>query len=255
MSPLAVRIPSLIVGVPIPGAFHFKEVNMYKRVAVLIDGGFFRKRYREIFGSLPEPDRLANRLYAIAMLHAGGRDNLYRIFYYDCPPLNKKAHNPVTGRPVDFAKEPQAIYMNKFLNTLKVKRKIAMRLGHLSDFSEWRIRPEFTKDIVTGKLDPTKLKENNVSYEIKQKGVDMKIGIDIATLAYKNLVGKIILIAGDADFVPAAKLARREGIDFVLDPMWQHIHPDLLEHIDGLQSKCPQPKKKPQPPSAPATSP
>lgn len=178
------------------------------------------------------------------MLHAGGRDNLYRIFYYDCPPLSKKAHNPITGKAVDFAKEPQAIYMNKFIDALKVKRKVAMRMGHLSDYSEWRIRPKFTKDIVTGRIDPTTLNEHDVTYEIKQKGVDMKIGIDIATLAYKNLVGKIILIAGDADFVPAAKVARREGIDFVLDPMWQHIHPDLMEHIDGLESKCHKSKKR-----------
>jgi len=29
-------------------------------------------------------------------------------------------------------------------------------------------------------------------------------------------VSKIILIAGDSDFVPASKLARREGIEFIL---------------------------------------
>ena len=45
----------------------------------------------------------------------------------------------------------------------------------------------------------------------------------------------MILVAGDSDFVPAAKLARREGIDFILDPMGNHIHSDLNEHIDGIQ--------------------
>ena len=64
----------------------------------------------------------------------------------------------------------------------------------------------------------------------------MKIGLDIASLAYKRLVDQIILIAGDSDFVPAAKHARREGIDFVLDPMWHTIKPSLNEHIDGLHS-------------------
>ena len=49
--------------------------------------------------------------------------------------------------------------------------------------------------------------------------------------------------AAPADFVPAAKLARREGIDFVLDPMWSTIRPDLHEHIDGLKSVCPRPGK------------
>ncbi len=45
-----------------------------------------------------------------------------------------------------------------------------------------------------------------------------------------------ILISGDSDFVPAAKLARREGIDFILDPLGAHIKSDLFEHIDGLRT-------------------
>ena len=70
-----------------------------------------------------------------------------------------------------------------------------------------------------------------------QKGIDMKIGIDIASLALKRFVDKIVLISGDSDFVPAAKLARREGIDFVLDPMHSsHVENNLFEHIDGLAS-------------------
>ncbi|HSP30405.1 MAG TPA: hypothetical protein VLO13_00065, partial [Halomonas sp.] len=55
-------------------------------------------------------------------------------------------------------------------------------------------------------------------------------------------VDQIVLIAGDSDFVPAAKIARREGIDFVLDPMWQKIPPGLHEHIDGLRTTCSKPK-------------
>lgn len=40
----------------------------------------------------------------------------------------------------------------------------------------------------------------------------------------------------DRDFVPAAKLVCREGIDFILDPLWASIKPNLHEHIDGLRS-------------------
>ena len=49
-----------------------------------------------------------------------------------------------------------------------------------------------------------------------------------------------MLIAGDSDFVPAAKHARREGIDFILDPMWQGIRSGLNEHIDGLRTCTPR---------------
>ena len=74
---------------------------------------------------------------------------------------------------------------------------------------------------------------------VSQKGVDMSIGIDIASLAFKKQVDQIILISGDSDFVPAAKQARREGIDFILDPMRSQIKEDLFEHIDGLRTKAP----------------
>jgi uncharacterized LabA/DUF88 family protein len=64
----------------------------------------------------------------------------------------------------------------------------------------------------------------------------MRVGLDIAAMAFKRQVKQIVLVAGDSDFVPAAKLARREGIDFILDPMWAPIRDDLHEHIDGLRS-------------------
>ena len=72
----------------------------------------------------------------------------------------------------------------------------------------------------------------------------MRIGLDIASVTLKKQVDKIVLISGDSDFVPASKLARREGIDFVLDPMGQNIAEDLFEHIDGLRSAYTQRKQK-----------
>ena len=50
------------------------------------------------------------------------------------------------------------------------------------------------------------------------------------------MTDQIILIIGDSDFVSAAKLARRGGIDFIVDSMGRKILLDLMEHIDGLQS-------------------
>lgn len=58
----------------------------------------------------------------------------------------------------------------------------------------------------------------------------------------KKQVDRIVLISGDSDFIPAAKFARREGIDFILDPMQQSIDDELYEHIDGLRSCLPKKK-------------
>lgn len=63
----------------------------------------------------------------------------------------------------------------------------------------------------------------------------MRIGLDIASLAERQTVNQIVMITGDSDFVPAAKHARREGIDFILDPMWAPIAKSLSEHVDGIR--------------------
>ncbi len=92
----------------------------------------------------------------------------------------------------------------------------------------------------------TNFTNDDFIYHAKQKGVDIKIGLDIATLALKKLVQKIVLISGDSDFVPAAKLARVEGIIFTLNPMGNPIRGDLKEHIDYLTTRLPQFKKQQQ---------
>ena len=71
----------------------------------------------------------------------------------------------------------------------------------------------------------------------------MRIGLDIASITLKRQANVIILVAGDADFVPAAKLARREGVHFILDPLWRNVSDDLFRHIDGLRSGFYKPRR------------
>ncbi len=228
------------------GAFLFIMENM--NIAVLIDGGFFLNRYRVLYrdGSFSDPQKVAKRLHAMAYQHMNEKNNrisndLYRIFYYDAYPFTKKIHNPITRKLIDFSKTDQAIFRLSLFEELKKKRKVALRLGYLKDSNEWNIRPRIVKDLLNNKISISNLTEEDITYSLRQKVVDIKIGLDIASLAYKKLVQRIILISGDSDFVPAAKVARREGIDFILDPMWNPIDPDLHEHIDGLKSVCPKP--------------
>ena len=164
--------------------------------------------------------------------------SLYRIFYYDCPPLDKTVYHPLLQKNIVFGKSDTYSWSNDFFENLKQRRKVALRLGALSDsFAHFDIEPDVLKRLLSRRINIEDLSESDFRISFGQKGVDMKIGIDIASLAYKKQVDQIILIAGDSDFVPAAKLARREGIDFILDPMWANIKDDLYEHIDGLKSQ------------------
>lgn len=215
--------------------------------ALFIDAGFFIKRFPKVYPKLNGYDPVVARtLHSMALDHLtqrgdAERKDLYRIFVYDCPPMMKKAHHPISKKPVDFSHTETAAFRNQLHSELKCLRKVALRLGRLQDLRGWRLKPRVLGELLKGTRHFDSLTDSDFVYDVRQKGTDMKIGLDIASIAFKRQVDQIVLIAGDADFVPAAKLARREGIDFILDPMWNRISDDLHEHIDGLRSTCPRP--------------
>lgn len=215
------------------------------KTAILVDGAFYRKRSRYLRGE-KSPTERANELYAYCMTHIRDEKSdpsyhedreLYRIFYYDCPPLKKTVYHPALKRGVDFGRSDTYNWTISFFEELKKKRKLALRMGVLSDANaHFSLKADKINALCQSEITIDDLTESDFSISFSQKGVDMRIGLDIASLAYKKQVDQIILIAGDSDFVPAAKLARREGIDFILDPMEATIRSDLFEHIDGLKT-------------------
>ena len=97
---------------------------------------------------------------------------------------------------------------------------MALRIGELS-FDGWKIDPH----------NPEKSKP-----DFKQKGVDMKIGLDMALMATKKTVDKIVLIAGDSDFISPIKLVRKEGIQVYLYKMKHRVKNTLTDHCDFVLS-------------------
>jgi len=220
------------------------------KTAILIDGGFFLRRYKYIrgFERTDEPEVVAKNIVLYCFRHIQKINKyrsrydlppteLYRIFYYDAKPFDGDSKKPISGRSFSFKNTDQFKFRNKLFSNLKQQRKIALRLGFLKNSSRlWTINARHTKSLLSEKIKLSDLTDDDLTYPLTQKAVDMKVGLDIATLAFKEQVDQIILIAGDSDFVPAAKFARKEGVDFILDPMMNNIDPSLHEHIDGLMS-------------------
>lgn len=210
------------------------------RTAIMVDGAFYQKQSNKLFGPKSGQER-ADELCRYCKRHLtenhGESNYLYRIFVYDCPPSEKTIMHPLTQKSIWLKKTDLYTWTNNFHKALICKRKVALRMGELLESSAgYVLTQDATKKLCRGELKVDDLKESDFRLDIQQKGVDMRIGLDIASLSYKRLVDQIVLIAGDSDFVPAAKHARREGIDFILDPMWHTIKPSLNEHIDGLSS-------------------
>jgi uncharacterized LabA/DUF88 family protein len=225
--------------------------------AIVVDGAYFLHRFRHTFPNLNASDpkavayglifmpawhiaiRLGPRPTLAAIQSADFRpeetSELYRIFFYDCPPLTKKVHTPVSKRALDLSKTELARFRLAVHSELQTVRKVAVRLGRLNDQFLWRPKADSMKRWLRAEesFAPT---DADFELDVVQKGVDMRLGLDVASMAFKRQVDQIVLIAADADFVPAAKLARREGIDVVLDPMGGTAAHDLIEHVDGIRS-------------------
>ena len=208
--------------------------------AILVDGGFYRRRAYNLFGD-KSPEMRADELVTYCRRHLRVRgentSRLYRIFYYDCPPMAGNIFHPLLQKTIEMKRTKTYEWTTRFIEELSRKRKVAIRLGELQEReSAYRLKRRSTNALCRNEIEVADLTEKDFEPDFVQKGVDMRIGLDIASLTHKSLVSRIVLIAGDSDFVPAAKYARREGVDFILDPMWQSIRPSLNEHIDGLRS-------------------
>lgn len=226
------------------------EPKFIVKTAILVDGGFYKKRAYYYWGAKTPQERAEElQKYCMRLLKYKYESRfLYRVFYYDCPPISKNIYHPLLKRTVDLGKTDEYKWQNEFLMELHNKRKFAVRLGELSEnTAHYGLRANSLKKLMRGECTVDSLTEMDFELSIQQKGVDMRIGVDIISMALKQQVQQIILISGDSDFVPAAKQARREGIDMILAPMGATIKPSLHEHIDGLVNLTNDPTAPPDP--------
>ena len=183
------------------------------RVSVLIDGGHLRVLTRKT-GRTYNPDYIEK--VAHACVHAD--ETLLRILYYDCAPFVGKVALPVSGNEHEFKGS------DTWLKTLAQKDLFAVRRGVLKfrGFKPKRIP-----------IAPAQLTDADFEPDFEQKGVDMRIGLDIANHAATKSVDRIILVTGDTDCLPAMKHARINGLQVVIVSFPNHrVASELLWHSD-----------------------
>jgi uncharacterized LabA/DUF88 family protein len=202
-----------------------------KKTAVLLDLGFV---LHKLYVSLGKRQATATevREFAERCINAA-EEELFRIYCYHCTPYGEVQTHPLTKQRIDFAATPIFAGMNTLIRDLSLKDNVAFRAGELS-FDGWIIKKRAAEDITkTGRA----LQGDDFAPDLKQKRVDMKIGLDVAWLASKGIVDRIILVTADSDFVPAMKFARREGVQVILVTMGhRQVKHDLLIHADEVRS-------------------
>ncbi len=183
------------------------------RIAILIDGGHLRALAKKA-GHRYNPD-------FIEKFAEGCRANdeeVFRILYYDCDLYTGTVKLPVSG--LDHAFGPAS----KWLDELSRKDLFAVRRGVL------KFRGFKPKKIPVAS---EALKDDDFEPIFEQKGVDMRIGLDIALFSDVRSVERILLVSADTDCIPAMKHGRKAGLQIVaVEVPGCTLAPELLTHSD-----------------------
>jgi uncharacterized LabA/DUF88 family protein len=115
-------------------------------------------------------------MYRNALLAVDIQEEIFRIFYYDCPPYDRQEKNPIDGSAQDFKGSKKYAARSRFLTEFKSLDFVAMRLGVVKARG-WTLCETYIKRSISGKHMPPAA--NDVFFSMEQKGVDMRIGIDV----------------------------------------------------------------------------
>lgn len=189
------------------------------RTVLLVDGGYLRIAVRSI-----------GKAYDSGFITRFCGDcfdedeYLFRIMYYDALQYEGRVTRPVSG-------EEHWFHANDdWLDQLGRSERFAVRLGTVS-FRGWRPR----------QIPPTDrpIRDSDFEPMFEQKGVDMRVGLDIATFCEKRSVDRLLLLSGDTDMVPAMKYARKAGLEVGLiqlpEPVYP-VHNKLRLHSDFVRN-------------------
>lgn len=186
------------------------------KTAVLIDSGHLRV-------VLPGAGYTFNPENIERIAHASLVDGeaLLRVLFYDCAPFTGTVKLPVSQRKKTF------IGSDGWLNALARKDYFAVRLGVLK-FRGWLAKPP------SGNGEGLSDKDFRPNFE--QKGVDMRIGLDIAHFCAERSAERLVVITNDTDLLPALKYARRSGLQIAIVQFpRKKLATELTHHADFVR--------------------
>jgi uncharacterized LabA/DUF88 family protein len=185
-----------------------------KKIAVMVDGGHLRvaiKRAQKPF--------TADFIERVSLSCALATEEIVRILYYDCAPFTGETILPVSKQKVQHTHSGPL-----WLHELARKDFFAVRQGVLK-FRGYAIKKNHQPSIPP--------QDSDFVPRFEQKGVDMRIGLDMALFSANRSVELIALMTNDTDCIPAMKYARRAGIQVALVQLPDcKASPELLAHAD-----------------------
>lgn len=203
---------------------------MNPKFAILVDGGFITKTLSKKIKAFPT----AAQIEAECLRVRGHKDlaglDLLRIYFYDSPPATGKLKNPIDGSLLDLSQSAVFNRNTQLLNDLELLPDFSVRKGELVARG-WKIGKRALQKLLKKPAAPTAV---DLQPNIQQKGVDLRIGLDIARMALRGTAQVVVAVTGDSDLIPAFKFARREGMRVYLDHLGSPVRRELKVHVDRV---------------------
>jgi uncharacterized LabA/DUF88 family protein len=177
--------------------------------AILVDNMYLLNA-AQVFGV----DQLDPRKYPEVFLRPQPPEEHYRTFIFDALPyVPERGASP---RQIDQYRRKQA-----YLKAIEYYERIAVELGE--------VRPKHTHCYQCG----------SNFYVAVQKLVDVKISVRLVSLAWSNVVRKIVLVSGDSDLLPAVEAVKDSPTTVRL----AYVEEQDVQTSQALIRACPEKQK------------
>ena len=157
------------------------------KLAIFVDGGYLTNIVRPL-RIWVDFEKLSGAIRHRISKSVEEPLDLLRTYYYDCLPWRDAASGEEDNQ--------------RYFNTLKF-------------FDALRRIPRF--DVREGRLQKFGVQPNGQPI-VRQKAVDLLLGMDVARLCLRGRLSHIALLSGDSDFLPVINVAKEEGV-----AVW-HLH-------------------------------
>lgn len=200
------------------------------RYAILLDGGFLKKKLFDQLKRHPTADDIVKKSEALQKLPEVAEHELLRIYYYDAYPAAEKLKMPVSRGAYNTGETERFRQSESLFRQLILMPNFALRMGQVGITPQhWKMKAGVARKLIR---EPRELTDDDFVVDAQQKGVDMRIGMDMARLALRDMVRQVVVVTGDSDFVPAFKFVRREGRRVILDLMGENGRVELKQNSD-----------------------
>ena len=198
------------------------------RHALLLDGGFVIKKLQIANRHFPTADEIEELCRSINASDGLSGSSLLRIYFYHARPASDELVNPIDRSETRLADTPIFRSHERLIDTLELRPNFAVRLGE-TVANGWAVGQRAMENLTQT---PRAIEARDLVPNISQKGVDLRIGLDISRIALQKLAETIVVVTGDSDLIPAFKFARREGLRVHLHTMGHGVRRDLKAHAD-----------------------